>query len=128
MGKAEGTISFDRIRIGNDNPVIVDNQPFILVSEDSEFSSMVADGILGLGFKILSDNYDTFMDTLKKNNEISQQVFSIYLSDNDFGMVDYELPESNIMIGGYDLSIYASSQYITWLNVYKSTGYWVIYK
>lgn len=126
MGRAEGVISYERVRIGDADQLIVDKQPFILVSKDNDFSSMVADGILGLGFKVLSDNYDTFMDSLKKNRKISKQVFSIFLSDNDFGAKSIELPESNIIIGDYDLKTYASSENVTWLKVYKSTGYWVI--
>lgn len=125
MGRAEGTISYERVRIGDVDPLIVDKQPFILVSKDSDFSSMVADGILGLGFKVLSDNYDTFMDTLIKNGKISKQMFSIFLSDNDFGATSVEIPQSNIIIGDYDLQTYASSANVSWLKVYKSTGYWV---
>ena len=125
MGCADGVISYERVRIGDVDPLLVDKQPFILVSKDSEFSSMVADGILGLGFKVLSDNYDTFMDTLTKNKKISKQVFSIFLSDNDFGAKSLELPQSNIIIGDYDLKTYATSENVSWLKVYKSTGYWV---
>ena len=125
MGAADGVISYERVKIGEVDPLIVDNQPFILVSNDSGFGSMVADGILGLGFKVLSDNYDTFMDTLKKNRVISKQIFSIFLSDNDFGAKSLELPQYNIIIGGYDLKTYAVSENVSWLKVYKSTGYWV---
>lgn len=128
MGKAKGIISYERVRIGDADPLVVDGQPFILVSKDSEFNSMVADGILGLGFKVLSDNYDTFMDSLMKNKIIQKQVFSIYLSDNKFGMVESELLESSIIIGDYDLKTYASNEPVTWLKVYKSTGYWVAAK
>lgn len=102
------------------------NQPFVLVEKDEDFDGMKADGLLGLGFKGLSDDYPTLIDSLQSQGLISQRVFSIYLSDDGFGEYNETKPAS-IILGGYDLKTYAnkvSESKIVYLGINTSIGYW----
>jgi hypothetical protein len=145
-GLAFGILSSDTMSIGG---VSATNQTFILVQKDSDFDGMSADGLFGLGFDKLSDNYTTLVRNLKRQGHISSAVFSIYLSDNEFGRLSYpyspqssekpsatdvsgpqmEYLASNIIIGGYDLETYgnnATESQINYLKVYQETGYWAV--
>mmetsp|Transcript_5310 Transcript_5310/g.9736 ORF Transcript_5310/g.9736 Transcript_5310/m.9736 type:complete len:276 (+) Transcript_5310:468-1295(+) len=87
---------------------------------------MEADGLLGLGFSALSEDYPTLIDTLYKQKAISNRVFSIYLSDNHFGEYN-DTKSSNMIIGGYDLKTYANGvgeDSIVYIGINSQTGYW----
>jgi hypothetical protein len=125
IGLASGTLSADTMGIGG---VSAANQTFVLVQKDSDFDGLSADGVFGLGFEKLADNYTTLVENLKRQGHISQAVFSIYLSDNQFGTQEETL-KSNIIIGGYDLETYsknATESQVNYLKVYKETGYWAV--
>jgi len=124
-GNAEGYISNDVVCIGDNLNLSVASQTFVLVVKDQDFGTMQADGVLGLGFKRLSDGHYTLMDSLKEQKIIENQVFAIYLSDNDFGAL-VPRPKSNIIIGGYDLETYAVSSQFTSVKVFAETGYWAV--
>mmetsp|Transcript_23835 Transcript_23835/g.3963 ORF Transcript_23835/g.3963 Transcript_23835/m.3963 type:complete len:82 (-) Transcript_23835:592-837(-) len=81
---------------------------------------MMCDGILGLSFSELSDDKDTLIDSLYKQGYIESRVFSVYLSDN------WELgtdTSSNIILGGSDPETFGEGDKITYLKVFKETGY-----
>ena len=99
-------------------------QPFVLTSVDHDFDNMHADGILGLGFKLLSDGYPVFVESLKTQGEISEAIFSVYMSDDDYQANIPTHPESNIIIGGYDLEKYAKGKNFTFVDVIDHQGYW----
>ena len=126
MGFAEGKLSTEQVSIGDEVSLSVTDQVFVLVENDKDFFGMRADGILGLSFKKLSQGYKTLIDNLKDQGKIKQKVFSIYLSDNQFGDQKDTVPESAIVIGDYDLETYAESKEVRYVDVYEETGYWTI--
>ena len=73
-------------------------QTFLVVSSAKDFDGMTADGIYGLGFKIMSSNIPTFMDNFKDANLIKERKFSMYLSYYQKEI----LPLSELIIDGYD--------------------------
>ena len=99
-------------------------QPFVLTTVDHDFDNMHADGILGLGFNLLSDGYPVFVESLKTQGEISEAIFSVYMSDDDYQTDVTTDPESNIIIGGYDLDKYAKGKNFTYVDLVDRQGYW----
>jgi hypothetical protein len=120
-------LSYDTVSIGG---IAAQDQPFILVEQDSDFDGMMADGLLGLGFSGLSDHYPTLIDSLYKQGQITKRLFSVYLNDNDFGTSDQtKLQPSSMNIGDYDLHTYAygaPESMINYLKVIDKTGYWAV--
>ena len=53
-------------------------QAFILVEQDSRLDYLVTDGVLGLGFKELSDYNPTLVENAITYNEDTSLIFSIY--------------------------------------------------
>mmetsp|Transcript_3458 Transcript_3458/g.7176 ORF Transcript_3458/g.7176 Transcript_3458/m.7176 type:complete len:217 (-) Transcript_3458:898-1548(-) len=105
------------------------NQTFVLVEKDSDFDGMEADGLLGLGFNVLSRGNPTLIETLKEQGLIEKSVFAIYLNDDNYGRSIFNNPASAITIGEYDLETYASDaseDSVHYLKVYKETGYWSV--
>lgn len=86
---------------------------------------MAADGILGMGFKSLSQGHSTLIENLKDTGVIEKSMFSVFLSDNGFGNSNSN-PDSMVIIGGYDLNKYAKSESIIYVPVYSVTGYWTV--
>jgi len=91
---------------------------------DHDFDNMHADGILGLGFNSLSDGYPVFVESLKTQGEISEAIFSVYMSDDDYQTGMTTDPASNIIIGGYDLDKYAHGKNFTYVDLVDRQGYW----
>lgn len=122
-GSADGVLSYDTVSIANLSAV---NQPFILVSGDEDFDGMMADGLLGLGFKGLSDEIPTLIDNLMAQGVIHNRLFAIYLGDDSFGSLN-ETKQSNMQIGSFDLKTYANNvptSKIVYLDINSSIGYW----
>ena len=123
MGSATGTICEETISISDSMQAY--NQSFVLVTKDTDFSNMMADGILGLAFSSLSSNYPTLMDTLKSQGLIEEAVFGVYLNDNGYSEDSTDL-QSNIILGGFDVEKYTSNGTLTFLKVYSQLGYWAV--
>lgn len=123
QGSATGTICEETISLGSGMQVL--NQSFVLVTKDSDFGNMVADGILGLAFNTLSNSLPTLMDTLKTQGIIEEAVFGVYLNDNGFSEDNTDL-QSNIMLGGYDVEKYTQNGTLTFLKVYSQIGFWAV--
>jgi len=130
-GYCAGFISTDDVLIG-DPPLKAAGQPFILVNESADNEGFKADGIMvtptqGLGFKSLSDDYATVMDTLLATGVISQRVFSVFLTDNGFDASVATKDGSTLTIGGYDTEQFANGRNATFLPLtYVQYGYWSV--
>lgn len=130
-GSCAGYISTDDVLIGNP-PLKAAGQPFILVNESGDNEGFKADGIMvisrqGLGFKSLSDDYATVMDTLVATGAISQRVFSVFLTDNEFDSSSPTKEGSTLTIGDYDLAQFAKGRNATFLPLtYVQYGYWSV--
>lgn len=118
QGQGHGYLTYDRIHMGEN--VTAESQPFLIVPAIQNMGTLMGDGILGLGFKSLSENYSTFLDTLQDQGIINNKVFSIYLGND---------PTSNgdstgvFMLDGYD-PYYMQSEF-THFNV-TDDNYWAI--
>ena len=126
-----GFISTDDVSLG-DPPLKAAGQPFVLVNETGGTGGFKADGIMvtstqGLGFKPLSDDYATVMDTLLATGVISQRVFSVFLAPNEFNASGVTKDGSMLTIGDYDTEQFANGRNATFLpliNVEK--GDWSV--
>lgn len=99
-----------------------------MVQNNSGFSDFVADGLMGLGFSGLSNNFPNVIDSLKQSWAISSAIFAIYLNTiGEFGNnTGYGLSASNLEIGEYDLGKYSSNvKILTSVQVNSSPGYWM---
>ena len=95
---------------------------FVLTYEEFGLEALESDGILGLSFSNSNlGGYLNFVDSLKAQGQITSSMFSLYFTDN---MVGAETePESNIMIGGYDM-MYSQETELRYVNVYETSGFW----
>lgn len=71
---------------------------FLVGYNAQDFTGYNGDGICGLGFSKLSDDYPTFLDQLKTNKIIEQRSFSFYLSYKELESSKL----SELILGGYD--------------------------
>lgn len=123
QGSATGTICTETVTVGD--TLQVTGQYFVLVTKDSEFGNMMADGILGLGFNTLSGSVPTLIDTMKSQGVIEKAVFGVYLNDNGFSEDNTDL-DSNIIIGGYDVEKYTKNGTLTFIKTHSELGYWAV--
>lgn len=119
-GYAKGVLSSESINIGGKQ---IKNQNFVLVDYEEDFEGMDADGILGMGFPELSDMDPPLVLTMFDQGFISSPLFSVYLSNNDFGNEEEEM-ESTVIFGGSDLKKYSKGD-VDYINL-VSTGYWSV--
>ena len=120
-GYAKGYLCSDTVEIGSGS---VESQSFIVVSYEEDFEGMVADGILGMGFPELSDMDPPLVLQMYQQKVIDSPVFSVYLSNNDFGMSVEEM-ESSVLFGGSDVEKYSGSSALDYLDLVY-TGYWSV--
>ena len=125
-GFAEGVISLERAGLGDNPTVFAENQYFVLIQKDRDFENMKADGILGLGFKQLSEGKLPLVENLKKQGIIDQAVFSVFLSDNGFGDKDHTNPSSMVIIGGSETETYGKNESTRYVTAFETTGYWSV--
>lgn len=118
QGEGYGHLTYDHIHLGEN--ITVANQPFLLVPAIKNMGTLMGDGILGLGFKSLSENYSTFLDTLQDQGIIENRVFSIYLGDDPTSTGD---ETGDFLLGGYDPGYMQSN--FTYCNVVDD-NYWAI--
>lgn len=99
---------------------------FVLVNRDNMTNMDGVDGLLGLGFKELSDDYNTIVDSLYLGGKIQKRVFALYL--NHLGEIGnqqgYGNHPSSLQIGGYDLEKYAPDGISATVKVIRGTGFW----
>ncbi len=81
-GSVSGTAANDTVTISN---LSVPNQAIGLVNEvDSAIEQSAFDGLMGLGFSTISElGAYTFFENAIVNGELTQPVFSVYLSRGD---------------------------------------------
>lgn len=120
-GNALGVLSYDSVTLAG---VSAEAQSFILIDSDYDFEGMQADGLFGLAFSSLSDDYPTLIESLKHQGKIPEAVFSFYLGD-----INNETDQSYITIGGYDLQAFdlnVTESGVNWLQVANETGFWAV--
>jgi hypothetical protein len=104
----EGILSQDIISIGSPTQKLSTLAYFgLITADDGNFLDM--DGILGLGFKNLSDGNPTFVDMLQQSQVIRNRVFALYLNTGPYNESEYGSPASYLQIGGYDLKTYSTA-------------------
>jgi hypothetical protein len=122
-----GNLSKDIVSIGDGNTMISCKSYFVLAYKVSKFNVQIYDGILGLGFKGLSDDYPTLIDSLKTNGIIKERIFAMYLNrvGTIFGPEGYGKKPSNLEIGGYNLAEYSYNNiFAVSVDIDTSPGYW----
>mmetsp|Transcript_28709 Transcript_28709/g.28380 ORF Transcript_28709/g.28380 Transcript_28709/m.28380 type:complete len:211 (+) Transcript_28709:445-1077(+) len=100
----------------------IKNQNFILANQNDGFDGAFFDGVLGLEYNFTM-GYLTFFDRLHSSKQISNKIFSVYLSDNGFQGSSYDT--SAITFGGYDL-FYAQNKEIKYVNLTDRAGRWSV--
>ena len=118
IGSVQGYFSKDTLTLGELKAL---NQTFVLTTFDTDLDSLASDGLLGLGFKELSDGNPTFIDTLKSQNQIQSSVFSFYINNKDHAYTD-----SVFTIGEYDLNKYGTGVSME-INAIEGYGFWLSY-
>ncbi|KAF4072302.1 hypothetical protein AMELA_G00261550 [Ameiurus melas] len=95
--------------------ISVQNQIFGLSKTEAPFMAiMKADGILGLAYKSLSsDGATPIFDNMMSQNLVSQDLFSVYLSNGQQG--------SEVLFGEIDTSYYTGS--ISWIPLSSESYY-----
>ncbi|XP_030639734.1 pepsin A-like [Chanos chanos] len=114
-GSMDGYLGYDTVRVGG---ISVSNQIFGLSTTEAPFmASMQADGILGLAFpSIAASGATPVFDNMMSQNLVSQDLFSVYLSnDNRKG--------SFVLFGEIEKSYYTGS--LTWIPL-SSESYWQV--
>ena len=128
MGWASGQVGNDTVSLGSE---VALGQPFVLVSESNGFDVMQSDGLLvttrqGLGFNLLSDGYPTLVESLKQQGVIPKALFSVFLSDSEYGANWSERTTSSISFGSYDLSQYSNSADLIHVPLIQGEGHWTV--
>ena len=124
-GSGSGSIANETVGIGDKTPVFAAQQKFILLDKDQDFNGMQADGILGLGFNVISRGYPTLVENLYEAGAIEAPLFSVFMSDNNYGRDSEKLP-SVVVFGSADLKKYSTETKFEYLKVYKELGYWTV--
>jgi hypothetical protein len=118
QGQGKGHLTYDQIHLGHN--LTIENQPFLTVPAIQNMGTLMGDGILGLGFKSLSDGHPTFLDTLKEQGIIKERIFSLYLGNDPTSSGD----ETGLfMLGGHD-PYFANSEFRHFKVV--DENYWAI--
>ena len=118
QGQGYGHLTYDQIHFGEN--LTANAQPFLLVPAIQNMGTLMGDGILGLGFKSLSENHATFLDTLQEQGVIENKVFSMYLGSDPTSTGD---ETGDFILGGYD-PYYMTSEF-THFDV-TDDNYWAI--
>jgi hypothetical protein len=120
-GGVYGNLTYDTINFGGD--YVVKKQGFNLVHKTVNFGNIKADGFWGLTHNHPSYPTDvpSLMDNLKSQGVIKQRTFAMYLSDDFTGTST----GSSMIIGGYDPSLMAESDFST-IYVKRNYKYWTV--
>lgn len=124
QGYVEGELFKDTISLGG---LDVQNQEMVLAYKNMDLEGLASDGLLGLGFKELSDGVPTVIDNMFNQGTIQERVFSLYLNNFNYD----NIYDSALTIGGYDAK-YADGPGVTiksldlvgfWLNIIDSVSF-----
>ena len=123
-----GLLGADLISIGDDIQFTVDNQTFVVASQDFGFDEVSADGVIGFAMSSLSLNIPTLMQNLKTQEKIQNAVFSLYLNDNEYNNDIHPEPKSILVLGGFstEYALNTDSTISTIQLVNPSRGYWEV--
>ena len=123
-GNVTGALGLDNFTLSEESDLFV-LQEFVVASSDFGFETSTADGVVGFGFGLLSNNISTWLQTLNAEGKLGNTVFSLYLNDNQYNNNIQPLPESALILGGFDTD-YALSHdsVIVNIDIDNSTGYW----
>lgn len=129
MGWASGSLGNDTVALSTADIAL--NQPFVLVTASSGFQVMQSDGLLvtsrqGLGFNTLSDGQPTLVETLKQQKVIPKALFSIFLSDSEYGSDWSARSTSSITFGSFDLAQYSDSPELFHVPLTAGEGHWTV--
>jgi hypothetical protein len=119
-GSVSGDIATDNFQIGD---LSVSQVTFGSVTEESSgISSLDFDGVVGLAFGgIAQVTLPTILTLLKLQNKDYRNMFSMYYNVNDNGG-----SKSNIILGGYDLSLAEEGAEWRYIPLVSSSMYWKI--
>lgn len=101
-----GSVGLEQMTIGDTKKILASNQSFIIVNKEIGFSTLQADGIVGLGLSN-QENTLTLIETLKSQKVINNAIFSLFLNNNNYERDDLRKPKSMLTIGNYDLETYS---------------------
>ena len=117
---ATGDLYEDNIRIGD---IVAHNVSFLSITNQTGYSSIPCDGILGLAFSSRRSLELNLVDILYSQNLIPEPSFSLYLNSN----LEYEnlqtSPPASITFGGYDQNL--TSEKLHYIKTKRTTGYWI---
>lgn len=116
-GSISAIVSQDRFELKD---LILENFNFLRTFKTVKLESLKSSGVLGLGFKSLSNEYSGFLDRVFEAGGIENRVFSIYLAPK--GADD----ESFIVFGGSSVD-YQEGKHEIRLSVDNSQGYWKVH-
>jgi hypothetical protein len=119
---AKGSICAETMKIGS---ATVTQQIWLMISVAIGLENLSGDGVMGLGFNHAT-KIPSFIETLKLEGKIEEPVFAMYFSDNAYIPLAETSPESNIIIGGYDLATYSTDIEFSYVPVMKPATDWVI--
>ena len=117
-GKIKGEFGIDNVAIG-ELEIKEQTIGITLVEEGNAFKNVPFEGILGLSFQ--SNNHTVpFFDNVIKSDQLKHNIFSIYLSKNNYDN------RSSILFGEVDKERMNSN--FTFINLVKSniSSYWMI--
>ena len=98
------------------------NQTFVLRSIDSNY--YIEEGTLGLGPNVTNKlGHPSLLANMQASGAITDMLFSMYLSDNQFGQYKKTDPESALILGGVDLDTYSEDGKVTYMDVVDTHGW-----
>lgn len=125
-GTTIGWICYDNIGIGDGDQAISIDQKFLLVYSEADNAGYQPDGLIGFSLETADSEFDSLVTSLYKQGKIEKRSFAFYLSDNDWGNAN-SIPESNMIIGGYDLEKYSTEDSFAYVDLAdENDGHWVV--
>lgn len=118
IGYVSGYVTKDVVSFDKEMNLSVSGQEFLQIEKIEDIDQLRGEGILGIGKKGYdTSNYLTFIQTLKSQNKIERNMYSLYL-------LGHECKEdSKIVIGGYDENLFEGN--ISYIKVI-SDDFWNI--
>jgi len=110
IGYVSGYVTKDSVALDPEGSLVVDDQEFLQVKTIQDIEQLKGEGILGIGKKaFIPGTYMTFIENLKKQGKIKNNMYSLYLLGNECQ------EDSKMMIGGYDELLFEGN--ITYVQV-----------
>jgi hypothetical protein len=120
-GEVAGRVVRDAFYLGDLRAI---RQYFQLNKKMNGIAGLQADGLVGLGFKLLSNNFTTVLENFKEQRQLDRVVFAFYLSDS----TENATLKSTLIIGGIDPknSSYIESQQTFHSCNVSTDRYWTV--